>query len=355
MAERCISSFPEGVILVIMERLPLPDLISFVSTNKAIRSMYKSHSQHAVAASLDNSIRNPEFAVYFPFPEAAAANEDATEASGCTPKDAMPTKTEQLVQQPIDPANGLHAETRAVKPHLLFLRHACRVRNTFRAVTFFANFLHRIERHDSNNRHSCMTESNANQSCNETYRVLVFLAQNEVYRLRRCVRHCAFESRIFAQCDREFFDKIETPLPERWAEGYSGKEQKLLFQGMKANAKLYIEASRPQIHRPGVVCQEKSFQMRRMEISKLMTRVLSVTPARKIPEYETQKFCYSKDIVAGLIFMQMAHITWWYHSMLSKTCQKEDFEVSGYGYLQMASIEVWKEAVKVANSLKLRG
>ncbi|KAK6337839.1 hypothetical protein TWF696_001318 [Orbilia brochopaga] len=356
MTERSIPSFPEHVTLVIMRHLPLPDLISFVSTNKAIRSVYKSHPQKVVAASLANSIRNPEFAVYFPFPEAPAAHEDATKAGGCKPKDAAPTETEQLVQQPIIPANNLHAETRKDKPHLLFLRHACRVRNTFRAVTFFAKFLHRIEEHDSKSRHSCITENGIKPGCNETYRALIFLAQNEVYGLCRCVRHCAFESRIIAQCDRKIFDEIETPLPENWwAEEHVVQQQMVFFQGMREDAKSCMEANRPQIQQAINAFREESFQTRRMEISKLMTQVLFVTPARRIPEYEIDRFWYDKSIVAGLIFMQMVPLTWWHHSILAKTCQPEIHEILGYGYLQTASIKFFQEAARVASAMNIKG
>ncbi|KAK6531751.1 hypothetical protein TWF694_002922 [Orbilia ellipsospora] len=356
-AKLSLLSCPSDVLLGTMKHLNLQDLAAFASTSKLIRNVYKSHALQVVNSSLGQSIRNPELYNWFPYPvppeKAKAPNDVVTEISANTDKAA----TEAPLQPP-SPVSSLGQSEHGleIELHVYFLRHANRLVNILPAVKFFANWLHRIEGHDGNGNHNCFTEYKTNRICNETFRVLVFLAQNEVYEIARCVGHCLFEERIFPQCDPGLFDKIKLPLPENWwiKKTYSGERS--TFLAATGNGESRDSMQKRYTERELMVHEDECFQKRRMAVAKLLARAINITPARKIPDYELngQRFWYDKGIVAGLIFMQIAPLTWCHDSMIAMIWRPEDLALSSFAYLGPQALRYFRDAAKIAETLMIK-
>ncbi|KAF3939092.1 hypothetical protein ABW19_dt0210028 [Dactylella cylindrospora] len=280
------------------------------------------------------SLKPPSFASYFPFPGTAAyeiarkfnpfnnnrerfANDFCTRLSSCEGK-----------LSPIE-----------------LLAHAERVISGHAAVMFFADVFHQHERHDKVHTHNCLTEQSRNPLCNETVRVLVFLAQNQVYNLQRCVRPFAFSQRVITECSLTIFEEVEMPLPENWwIEEDTNKKQYAPFgHCAKLTDKEIVK-----------IREEESFQERRLSICRFLANRIHTTPARKLDEYERQHLWYNKGIVAGLVFLQIIPLTWCFDSILAKDCTPEDLELCGYDYLQPLSLDRWKEAIRITGFLNIK-
>ncbi|KAF3924401.1 hypothetical protein AA313_de0205627 [Arthrobotrys entomopaga] len=354
-AKANLLSCPTNVILSTMEHLQIQDLTAFASTSKLIRKIYISHALLAVNLSLAQTLQNPELYSWFPYPVPSEHFKALTEGFTDIPANTDTAETAAALQSPSStPSPDQSNDGPEFVLHLTFLKHANRLVKVFPAMKFFANWLHRIEGHDSNGNHNCFTEHKTNKVCNETFRVLVFLAQNEIYEMPRSVRHCMFDDRIFPQCDPGVFDKIRLPLPENWwiKKKYSD-ELNALAEMDKGNRD---SMQKQDIERQIMIQEDECFQKRRMEMAKLLARAISITPARKIPDYELkgQRFWYDKGIVAGLIFMQIAPLTWCHDSMVAMVWRNEDLALSRFQYLGSQALQYFKAAAKIAETLVIK-
>ncbi|KAF3923136.1 hypothetical protein ABW20_dc0107666 [Dactylellina cionopaga] len=354
-ATNYISSLPGDLLLVIMSKLRLRDLASFASTNKTIRNLYISQSHQAIATSLRQSLRNQEFPDWFPFPIFHAKDNFADKATNKKTLTAHSTqKMRKMILPGSDSPVDIQAKVKWIEPHLRLLVHANRICKVFNAVSFFTNWFHRIEGHDDNGNHNCITERRNNQMCDETYRVLVFLAQNEIYSAERYVKHCLSDEHIVAQCDISLFDKVELPLPGNWwIRAQVLEAQKALLEGLRDFRKP-IQTNNLHIERMVKARRDESFQKRRMAVSKLLVKAINITPARNIEEFERRRFWYDKGIVAGLIFPQIAPLTWCHDSMMAMTWKQDDLEISGFAYLGAASLGYFREATKIVDTLNIK-
>ncbi|EPS35973.1 hypothetical protein H072_10568 [Dactylellina haptotyla CBS 200.50] len=344
---RGLLACSDNVILAVMENLRIEDLVAFASTNKSIHHIYRAHAQQVMSFSLRQTLRKPDFCNWFPFPVVPDQAQDAVEE---------PANAGVKYNAALSAKEDKQAQFAQAESHIGLLRHANRVINVFSAVKFFAVWFHRMERHDGNGNHNCFTEQWSNRTCNETLRVLVFLAQNQVYQAHRYARHCLFDERILTQCGMEVFDKIELPLPENWwIRASFTEENESLFGDSNKDGR--HDAMR-EFHRECafIAHRDECFQKRRMAVAKLLAKGIDITPARRITEYECQgqRFWYDRGIVTGLVFTQIAPLTWCHDSMISFTMNPEDILLTDLAYLGPAALEYFAIAGKVVDTLKIR-
>ncbi|KAK6523651.1 hypothetical protein TWF281_001630 [Arthrobotrys megalospora] len=346
-----IPSFPENVIIRIMSLLGMRDLDSFVSTCVSTRRILKSYPEQIIAASLAQSLSNTELMKWFPFPDTIADLEPTNKAT--LNSEAITLEREGSQKDPS--TSPMKSEITA--QYLLCLRHANRVCKVSDGVSFFSRWLHRVEKHDGNGNHDCSTEYRNIKLCNETLRVVLFLAQNEVYGVDRYLRHCTVEERIAARCDPQVFDKIELPLPDNWwirdgvLRNHRGKLKEIEAEASHGKDRLgkyldyLVTASR-----------DESFQHRRMWMAKYLTKEANVTPARKIEEFEKlgKTFWYTKGIVTGIVFTQIAPLSWWHDSMVMGAWQPKDRNICGFENMRNVSIFCYQKAVKVVERLDVK-
>ncbi|KAK6339675.1 hypothetical protein TWF718_009071 [Orbilia javanica] len=343
-----ISSLSEDTLIKIMSLLELDDLISFTSTTRSNRKVLELYPERVVIPSLGQSLPNTEVLKWFPFPNSSI---DA-EAAPSVVVGHFSTTAEQPGTCSSVPINPNHTNQ-----HLPYLRHANRVRRVFDSISFFSKWLHRVERHDNNGNHNCSTEHHKSKICNETFRVVIFLAQNEVYNAQRYLRHCTVEERIAARCDPQTFDKVELPLPENWwiRSGVLATHRWKLKE-IAADSSRGKERLEQYTNHLVATSSDNSFQHRRMWLAKYLTKEANMTPARKIEEFEkeTQVFWYSKGIVAGLVFTQIAPLSWWHDSMIMGAWQPKDRDIRGFEHMRDVSISCYQKAVKIVDMLNIK-
>ncbi|KAF3225790.1 hypothetical protein TWF191_005137 [Orbilia oligospora] len=339
-----------NVLIRIMGLLNLHDLSSLASTNRSTRKILELYPEHVVVPSLKKTLPKTEILKWFPFPGTSVNSEPAFEVT----VDHELTSAEQKglgtsSSGPTDPYSTVH--------HLVYLRHANRVWRVFDGIFFFSKWLHRVERHGNNGNHDCSTEYHKSKICNETFRVVLFLAQNEVYSLHRYLRHCTVEERIAVRCHPQAFDKVELPLPENWwIKGRVLWAHRGKLKEIEAESPHGKEHSRQYLDHMLAVDRDASFQHRRMWLAKYLTKEANITPARKIEEFEkrAKEFWYSKGIVAGLVFTQIAPLSWWHDSMVMGAWQSKDRDIRGFEHMRDVSISCYQRAVKVVDTLAIK-
>ncbi|KAK6352387.1 hypothetical protein TWF730_009214 [Orbilia blumenaviensis] len=340
------SSLPEKALIEIMNLLEIHDLCSFATANKSAREALKRCPEQIIVASLARSLPNPDILKWFPFPETHANSKATAHVTFDPNSNTAEESNRSLSTQPFDAAR-----------HLLYLRHAIRVLKVSDGISFFSKWLHRVERHGNNGNHNCSTEYCNSKICNETFRVVLFLAQNEVYNAHRYLRHCTVEERIAARCDPQAFDKIELPLPENWwiresiLTIHRDRLREISAEGSHRN-----ELLEKYLDYVVTTSRDESFQHRRMWLAKYLTRETNMTPARKIEEFEKQGdvFWYNKGIVTGLVFTQIAPLSWWHDSMIMGAWQSKDRDIRGFEHMRDVSISCYQKAVKVVEILGIK-
>ncbi|KAK6498872.1 hypothetical protein TWF481_011444 [Arthrobotrys musiformis] len=347
-----LSSLPKDILVRIMRLLEVHDLISLSSSTRSTRKILEIYPEQVVISSLTQSLPSREFLRWFPFPKTSIDSETVSQvANMLSHLSVFPERTEQ------GGSSTVSKKTHPTCRYLLYLRHATRVSRVLDAISFFSKWLHRVEKHDNNGNHNCLTQYRDTKICNETFRVILFLAQNEVYKLHRYLRHCTIEERIAARCDPQAFDKVELPLPENWwirngvLATHRGKLREIESEssGGKERSEKYLDHM-------VAASKDDSFQHRRMWFAKYLAKEANMTPARKIEEFEknAKEFWYSKGIVAGLVFTQIAPLSWWHDSMVMGAWQPKDRDIRGFEHMRDVSISCYQKAVKVVNMLDIR-
>ncbi|KAK6513865.1 hypothetical protein TWF506_008296 [Arthrobotrys conoides] len=345
-----ISSLPDSVLVKITGLLNLHDLRSLASTNRATRKVIGLYPEQTVALSLKQTLPKTEILKWFPFPTISVSFETASGVS-------VDCELISLEQEGLGTHPHIPTKLCSTARYLVYLRHANRVLRVFDGISFFSKWLHRVEGHGYNGHRDCSTEYHRSKPCNETFRVILFLAQNEVYNLHRYLRHCTVEDRIAVRCHPQEFDKVELPLPENWwIKGRVLLTHQAKLKEIEAESSRGKEHSKQYLDHMIAADRDSSFQHRRMWLAKYLTREANITPARKIAEFERESkgFWYGKGIVAGLVFTQIAPLSWWHDSMIMGAWQSKDRDLRGFEHMRDLSISCYRKAVEVVNVLAIK-